>query len=91
MLLHGVVVEVAHVVRRLVYRPDRVPLEGLSAAFDARCRNSYETAEFLDVSEDTLLEALELYREAYGPVAVAGDFVIRFEPRLSVYRVIMIA
>ena len=41
--------------------------------------------------EDTLLEALELYREAYGPAAVAGDFVIRFEPRLSVYRVIMIA
>jgi len=37
------------------------------------------------------LEGLELYREAYGPAAVTGDFVIRFEPRLSVYRVIMIA
>ena len=37
------------------------------------------------------LEGLELYREAYGPAAVAGDFVIRFEPMLSVYRVIMIA
>ena len=69
----------------------RVPLEGLAAAFEARCRNGYEIAEFLDVSEDTLLEALELYREAYGPAAVAGDFVIRFEPRLSVYKVILIA
>ena len=37
------------------------------------------------------LEGLELYREAYGPATVTGDFVIRFEPRLSVYRVIMIA
>ena len=69
----------------------RVPLEGLAAAFDARCRNSYEIAEFLDVSEDTLRDALELYRETYGPVAVVGDFVIRFEPRLCVYKVIMFA
>lgn len=69
----------------------RVPLERLADAFEARCRNSYEIAEFLDVSEDTLREALELYRETYGPVAVVGDFVIRFEPRLSVYKVIMIA
>jgi len=53
--------------------------------------NDDPLAQFLDVSEDTLLEALELYRKAYGPAAVAGDFVIRFEPRLSVYRVIMIA
>lgn len=69
----------------------RVPLERLVDAFEAHCRNGYEIAEFLDVSEDTLRDALELYRETYGPVAVVGDFVIRFEPRLSVYRVIMFA
>lgn len=69
----------------------RVPLERLVDAFEARCRNSYEIAEFLDVSEDTLRDALELYRETYGPVAVVGDFVIQFEPRLRVYRVILIA
>ena len=58
-------------------------------AFRAHCRSTYETAEFLDVSEDTLREALELYRQVYGPATSVDGCVVRFEPRLSVYKVIM--
>ncbi len=67
----------------------RVPLDRIIDAYLYGCRNSYEAAEYLDVSEDTFLEALELYRQAFGPVAQIRDYVVRFEPTLSVYRVIM--
>ena len=69
----------------------QVPLQGIVDAFRAHCRSSYETAEFLDVSEDTLREALELYRQVYGAAASVDGCIVRFEPRLSVYEVIMIA
>ena len=67
----------------------RVPLDRIIDAYIYGCRNSYEAAEYLDVSEDTFLEALELYRQAFGPVARIRDYVVRFEPTLAVYRVIM--
>lgn len=37
----------------------RIGLTGIISAYKAGCRNSYEIADHLDVSEDTFLEALE--------------------------------
>lgn len=68
-----------------------VPLDRIIDAFRYGCRNSFEVAEYLDVSEDTLLEALELYRQAFGPAARVRDYVVRFEPTVAVYRVILFA
>ena len=42
-------------------------------------------ADFLNVSEDTLTEALEYYRQIYGTYVAIDNYVIMFEPYLAVY------
>ena len=63
----------------------RIPLLDLIKAYKAHCRNTFEIAEYLDVSEDTLKEALEFYRQKYGTGTMVGDYYIRFEPHLDVF------
>ena len=63
----------------------RIPLLDLVKAYKAHCRNTIEVAEYLDVSEDTLKEALEFYRQKYGIGVMVGDYYIRFEPHLDVF------
>ena len=63
----------------------RIPLLDLVKAYKAHCRNTFEMAEYLDVSEDTLKEALEFYRQKYGTGTMVGDYYIRFEPHLDVF------
>ena len=63
----------------------RIPLLDLVKAYKAHCRNAFEMAEYLDVSEDTLIEALEFYRQKYGTGVMVGDYYIRFEPHLDVF------
>ena len=63
----------------------RIPLLDLVKAYKAHCRNTFEVAEYLDVSEDTLIEALEFYRQKYGTGVMVGDYYIRFEPHLDVF------
>lgn len=63
----------------------RIPLLDLVKAYKAHCRNTFEMAEYLDVSEDTLIEALEFYRQKYGTGVMVGDYYIKFEPHLDVF------
>ena len=63
----------------------RIPLLDLVKAYKAHCQNTFEMAEYLDVSEDTLIEALEFYRQKYGTGVMVGDYFIRFEPHLDVF------
>ena len=63
----------------------RIPLLDLVKAYKAHCQNTFEMAEYLDVSEDTLKEALEFYRQKYGIGVMVGDYYIRFEPHLDVF------
>lgn len=62
----------------------RIGLEGLIKAFEHHCSSQYEIAEFLDVSEDTLAEALEYYRQIYGTGTWVGHFYVQFEPNLQI-------
>ena len=41
-------------------------------------------AEYLDVTEEFLKEALEQYRRKYGQRAELDNYVIIFEPQLAV-------
>lgn len=51
--------------RTLAY--DRlIGFSGLSRAFNAGCENRYEVAEYLEVTESFLQEAIERYKEIYG-------------------------
>ena len=62
----------------------RVGLVGLIEAFKHGCQNRFEIADFLDVSEDTLAEALEYYRQIYGISAQIDNYQVQFEPYLAI-------
>lgn len=63
----------------------RIGLTGILKAFQNHCTSRYEIAEYLGVSEDTLAEALEYYRQIYGEGVMVDNYLIRFEPTLQVY------
>lgn len=62
----------------------RIGLTGIVDGYKAHCRSRYELAEFLGVSEDTLAEALDLYREKYGCYVEIDNYIVMFEPSLAV-------
>lgn len=62
----------------------RIGLSGIIQGYRQHCRNRYELAECLGVSEETLKEALEMYRAKYGRSVEIDGYVIFFEPSLAV-------
>lgn len=66
----------------------RIGLTGIIQGYRAHCRSCYELAEYLDVSEDFLREALDCYREKYGVYTELDGYVIYFEPCLVVMEVL---
>ena len=65
-----------------------VGLQGLVRAYSEGCRNRYEVAECLGVTEEFLAEAVERYREIYGPATSWQEYVIIFDPGLAIMKVI---
>lgn len=64
----------------------RIGLIGLVNAFKACCSDVYEIAEYLNVSEEFLKEALACYRSIYGESGeIVDNYLIKFEPYLQVY------
>lgn len=63
----------------------RIGLTGILRAFQNHCTSRYEIAEYLGVSEDTLAEALEYYRQIYGEGVMVDNYLVQFEPVLQVY------
>lgn len=61
-----------------------IGLSGIIQGYRSRCRNRHELAECLQVTESFLQEALDCYKEKYGPVAEIDGYVIMFEPSLAV-------
>lgn len=61
-----------------------VGLLGIIRAFEHGCRNRYETAEYLEVTEEYLEEALKCYRSKYGVYKVVDNYAITFIPNLTV-------
>ena len=58
-----------------------VPIEKLVEAMTSGvCRSRYEVAEYLEVTEEFLVEALEHYRMKYGSYVPAEDVHLFFEP-----------
>lgn len=63
-----------------------IGLQGLDRAIKHGCKNRYEAAEFLEVTEQFLQEAIDRYKEIYGPALIAyldshlSDTVRRHEP-----------
>jgi len=65
---------------------DRIGLSGLLDAYLAGCQNRYEIAEYLEVTEEYLKEALDAYRRKYGEYAEVDNYILFFEPYLGVMK-----
>ncbi len=57
-----------------------IPLDRLIDCFEIGCRNRYEIADFLVVTEDFLEEAIKNYNEIYGSYKEYGGYILYFNP-----------
>lgn len=57
-----------------------VPLDKLIQAYRKGIKSRHELAEFLEVTEQFLVDVLKYYKEKYGPYRQVGDYYICFEP-----------
>lgn len=55
-------------------------LTDLILAFKAGCRNRYEFAEYLEITEAFLQEAIDYYKEKNGPYIIQEPYVIYLDP-----------
>lgn len=61
-----------------------IGLQGIIRAYQHRCQNLSEMADYLDVTEQFLSDALERYRQKYGYKAELDNYTIFFYPCLAV-------
>ena len=62
----------------------QIGLIGIVDAYKHGCHNMYEMAEYLDVTEEFLKDALQQYRNKYGVCKTIDNYIIFFEPHLAV-------
>lgn len=62
----------------------QIGLLGIVKAYQQGCRNRYEAAEYLGVTEEFLDDALKAYRSKYGIYAIIDNYIVYFEPAIGV-------
>ncbi len=62
----------------------QIGLSGIIQGCRQCCQNRHELADFLNVSEEFLQEALDCYRGKYGIMTELDGCIIMFEPALAV-------
>lgn len=63
-----------------------VGLMGIVRAFHHGCHSTYEIAEYLEVTEEFLNDALDAYRDKYGVYTTVDNYIIYFIPGLTVFK-----
>lgn len=61
-----------------------IGLADIVRAYERHCEDLSDMAEYLEVTEEFLLEALDFYREKYGTGVRFGEYYISFEPFFTV-------
>lgn len=61
-----------------------VGLTGIVNSYKHGCCSLSDTADYLDVTEEFLLEAIQYYQSKYGAFVAIDNYVIYFEPSLGV-------
>lgn len=64
-----------------------IGLMGIVNSYKSGCRTATEIAEYLNVTESFLSEAIERYKSKYGTYATVDNYVIFFEPHLGVLEI----
>lgn len=62
-----------------------IGLFGIVRAYKKGCQAPHEMAEYLDVTEEFLIEALSYYKGRYGNGARFSSYIITFEPTIGVF------
>ncbi|MDE7325638.1 MAG: hypothetical protein K2N63_05065 [Lachnospiraceae bacterium] len=65
-----------------------VGLVGIVNAYRHRCQSLSEMAEYLEVTEEFLMDSLKYYKAKYGCCAKMDNYVIFFEPSLAVLEMV---
>ena len=65
-----------------------IGLRGIVDCHNAECHTAYDMADYLGVTEEFLQEAIQCYRNKYGIYTIFDNYVIYFEPTLSVLELI---
>lgn len=58
----------------------QIGLSGIIDAYENKCETLHDMAEYLDVTEEFLVETLEAYTSKYGLSTRVGNYTIYFEP-----------
>jgi hypothetical protein len=61
-----------------------VKLENLIRAYEYGAINSFEIAEYLNVTENHLVNAINYYKKRYGASTNLGNYIIFFEPYIKI-------
>jgi len=64
-----------------------VGIMGIVKAFENGCRTLYEMAEYLEVTEEFLSDALQYYKRKYGTGAKIDNYAVIFEPSISIMEI----
>lgn len=65
-----------------------VGLMGIVKSYEHGCNSLHETADYLNVTEEFLNEALTYYRNKHGIYTTVDNYIIYFEPSLGVGKLI---
>lgn len=65
-----------------------VGLMGIVDSYNHHCQGLAESAEYLDVTEEFLTDALKYYKSKYGKYAAVDNYIIFFEPTISVLELV---
>lgn len=66
----------------------QIGLMGIVSAYQHGCRNRYETAKYLEVTEEVLADALKIYKSKYGICTTIDNYIIYFEPSIGVMKIV---
>ncbi len=65
-----------------------VGLNGIINSYKHGCYSLHDTAEYLEVTENFLFEAIQYYKGKYGVYATIDNYVIYFEPSIGVFELV---
>lgn len=63
----------------------QIGLMGILQSYLANCRTLYDMAEYLEVTEEFLIDALQYYKSKYGTFTEIDNYIIYFEPVIGVF------
>lgn len=65
-----------------------VGLRGMINAYEHGCKDKYEIAEYLEVTDEFLHDTIECYRDKYGVCTTIDNYLVIFIPNLRIGKIV---